>query len=70
MGALGNQQQPVVRTTRAQELRQRSIAQQKQQQQEPVAKKPKDDIEEDSTDESMEVSLDDVAKQALEQQIR
>jgi len=69
MGALGNQQQPVVRTTRAQELRQRSIAQQKQQQQEPVAKKPKDDIEEDSTDESMEVSLDDVAKQALEQQI-
>jgi len=69
MGNLQQQQQPVVRTTRAQELRQRSIAQQKQAttQQEPVAKKTKE--EEHETDESMEVSLDDAAKQALQEQI-
>ena len=65
MGALN--QQPVVRTTRAQELRQRAIAKEN----EPALKKThveeKQQIEQDSL---MEVSLSDEAKKALQEQIR
>ena len=66
MGALN--QQPVVRTTRAQELRQRAIAKENEQ---PALKKThveeKQQIEQDSL---MEVSLSDEAKKALQEQIR
>lgn len=65
MGAL-NQQQPVVRTTRAQELRQRMI-ERKQQAEAPVPKKQH--IEKEDELEEMEVSLSDEAKKSLQAQV-
>lgn len=64
MGALN--QQPVVRTTRAQELRQRAIAKEN----EPVMKKTHVEEKQIEQDSLMEVSLSDEAKKALQEQIR